>query len=106
MDGHTIPLPNGTPAKPGDYLVYQGYPTSVIATTDGGKDAYYIDSSTKTIFKISLADGTILAKRSLIFIPMSIVVDNKDGVIYLLHDSKPGQLGAKSGRIITSIHTF
>ncbi len=98
MDGHTIPLPNGTPPKSdGSYFVNQGFPTSVIATTDGGNKVYYIDCSSKTIFKISLADGAILAKRSLTFVPSSMAVDNKAGVIYLLHDYS---------RVITSIHTF
>ncbi len=97
LNGKTLPLPNGLKPKSKQDLKLPEHSVSVIDYSSSGRDAYYIDSSTKTVYKISLSDGNIVSEQKLTFIPVCIVVDNQKKLIYLLH---------KSGKIITSIATF
>ena len=97
LNKRKIPLPNGSGQISKPFLKQPGQEVSVIDYSRSGRDAYYIDSRTKTIYKISLSDGSIVSERKLTFIPDCIVVDNQKKLIYLLHSS---------GKTITSIATF
>ena len=89
LDGLTIPLPNKmAPEENSDNGGPQwGGPPSVVDTDISGKNAYYVDGRSKSVYKFSLATGAVLQQRSLSIVPTSIVVDDALNLIHLLDKS-------------------
>jgi hypothetical protein len=89
LEGLTIPLPQKmAPEQASDYGGPQwGGPVSVVDTDLAGKNAYYVDGRSKSVYKFSLKGGEVLQRRCLPIVPKSIVVDGALNLIHLLDES-------------------
>jgi len=85
LSGASTPLPRGVSLKPADQQRQVPPDRAVPVDIDAsGRVAYYADPFDRVLYKLRLADGTVVASRRLEFAPTALALDEAAGVVYLV----------------------